>query len=84
MDWLRIGIIGEPCECGIEPPSSISHGVCEIKRKKLLGRPGRRSADNVRMDLKEINVSTRNYIDLVNDMDYSTALVNAAFNLWVS
>jgi len=25
---LRIGIIGEsPCECGNEPPGSISHGV---------------------------------------------------------
>jgi hypothetical protein len=25
--WLKIGIIGRPCECGIEPPGSISHGV---------------------------------------------------------
>ena len=25
--WFRIGIIGEPCECGIEPPGSISNGV---------------------------------------------------------
>ena len=25
---LRIGIIGNPCECAIEPPGSISHGVC--------------------------------------------------------
>ena len=24
---LRIGIIGEPCECGIEPSGSISHVV---------------------------------------------------------
>ena len=24
---LGIGIIGEPCECGIEPTGSISHGV---------------------------------------------------------
>ena len=24
--WLRIGIIGEPFECGSEPPCSISHG----------------------------------------------------------
>ena len=24
---LRIGIIGDPCECGIEPTGSISHGV---------------------------------------------------------
>ena len=24
---LRIGIIRSPCECGIEPPGSISHGV---------------------------------------------------------
>ena len=24
---LRIGIIGGPCECSIEPPGSSSHGV---------------------------------------------------------
>ena len=27
LNRLRIGIIGESCECGIEPPGSISHGV---------------------------------------------------------
>ena len=27
---LRIGIIGEPCECEIEPPGSINHGVSEM------------------------------------------------------
>ena len=26
-DWLRIWITGEPCECGIESPGSISYGV---------------------------------------------------------
>ena len=25
--WLRIGIIGSPCECDIEPPGSISYRV---------------------------------------------------------
>ena len=25
--WVRIQIIGEPCECGIESLGSISHGV---------------------------------------------------------
>ena len=27
VDSPRSKIIGEPCECGIEPPGFISHGV---------------------------------------------------------
>ena len=31
--------------------------------KRPLGRPRRRWEDNIRMDLKEIDISTRNWID---------------------
>ena len=36
--------------------------------------------DNFGMDLKEIDINTRNWVDLAQDMDYWRALVNAALN----
>ena len=36
--------------------------------------------DNIRMDLKEIGINARNWVDFAQDRNYSRALVNAAFN----
>jgi hypothetical protein len=36
------------------------------------------------MDLKEIGIDTRNWVDSAQDRDYWRALANAALNLWVS
>ena len=44
----------------------------------------RRWEDNIKMDLKEIGVSVRSWIDSAPDRDYWRALVNAALNLQVS
>jgi hypothetical protein len=35
-----------------------------------LRRPRRRWEDNIRMDIKEIVINTRNWVDLTQDMDY--------------
>ena len=51
--------------------------------KRPFGRPRRRWEDNIRMDLKEISINTRNWIDSAQDRDYWRALVNAAMNLRV-
>ena len=51
--------------------------------KRPLGRLRRRWEDNVRMDLKEIGINTRDWFDSPQDRDYRGALVNAAFNLRV-
>ena len=51
--------------------------------KRLLGRSRRRWEDNIRMDLKEICVNTRNWVDSAQDRDYWRAFVNAALNLRV-
>ena len=40
-----------------------------------------RWADNIRMDLKEIGINTRNWVDSAQDGDYWRTLVNAALNL---
>ena len=48
--------------------------------KRPLWRTRRRWEDNIRMDLKEIGINTRNS---VQDRDYWRALVNAAIHLRV-
>ena len=48
-----------------------------------LGRPMRRWEDNIRMDLEEIDINTRNWVDSAQDRDYWRALMNAALNLRV-
>ena len=51
--------------------------------KRPLGRPRRRWEDNIRMDLKEIDINTRNCVDSAQDRNYWRALGNAALNLRV-
>ena len=43
-----------------------------------LGRPRHRWEDTVRLDLKEIGISTKNWIDLAQDRDYWRALLSTA------
>ena len=38
--------------------------------KRPLRKPSRRWEDNIRMDLKEIGINTRNWVDSVQDSDY--------------
>ena len=49
--------------------------------KRPIGRPRLRWEDNIRMDLKEIDVNMRNWIDSSQDRDYWHALVNVKENL---
>ena len=49
--------------------------------KISLGRPRSRWEDNIRMDLREINMNTRNRVYSAQDKDYCRALVNAALNI---
>ena len=47
-------------------------------------RPRCRWEDNIRMDLAEIVINTRNWVDSAQNRDYWRALVNAALNLRIS
>ena len=47
--------------------------------KIFLGRPKRRRENNIRIDLKEIGVSTRDRIYSPQDKEYWRAYVNALF-----
>ena len=51
--------------------------------KRPLRWPKRRWEDNIRMDLKGIDINTRNWVDSAQNRDYERALVNAELNLQV-
>jgi hypothetical protein len=51
--------------------------------KRPLGRPRRRWADNIKMDLREIGWDSMDWIDLALDRDQWRALVNTVMNLRV-
>jgi hypothetical protein len=48
--------------------------------KVLLGRPGRRWVDNIRMDLREVGWCDLNWIGLAQDRIRWRALVNSVLN----
>ena len=50
---------------------------------RSLVRPRHRWEDNIRTDLKEIGINTRNWVDSAQDRDYWRAFKNAALNLRV-
>jgi hypothetical protein len=51
--------------------------------KRPLGRPRRRSVDNIKMDLREIGWDGVVWIDLAQDRNQWRALVNTVMNLRV-
>ena len=51
--------------------------------KRPLGRPRRRWEDNIRMDIKEMGINARDWVDSAQDMENWRALVNTALNLRV-
>ena len=46
--------------------------------KRPIGRPRRRWEDNISMDLKEIGINTKNWVDLAQDSDYWRDFVKEA------
>jgi hypothetical protein len=51
--------------------------------KRPLGRPRRRSVDNIKMDLREIEWDGVDWIDMAQDREHWRALVNVVLNLRV-
>ena len=57
--------------------------TCTPTGKRHSGRPRRRWEDNIRLELKEIGIITRNLVDSSQDRDYWRAFVNATLDLKV-
>jgi len=57
--------------------------VGKAEEKRPLGRPRRRWADNVRMDLQEVGCGYMDWIGLAQDRDRWRTLVSAVMNLGV-
>jgi hypothetical protein len=51
--------------------------------KRPIGRPRRRSEDNIKMELREIRWDGMGWIDLAQNRDQWRALVNTVMNLRV-
>ena len=51
--------------------------------KRPLQRPKGRWEDNIKMDLKGVDIITRNWVDSAEKRDYWRALENATLNLRV-
>ena len=54
-----------------------------LQEKRPLGWPRRRWEDNIRMDLEDMGINTRNWVDSAQDRDYWRALVNVSLKLRV-
>jgi hypothetical protein len=57
--------------------------VGKPQRKRPLGRPRHRWADNIRMDLGEVGWGDVNWIDLAQDKNRWRVLVNSVLSLQV-
>ena len=53
----------------------------ELVGDLIIGRPRRRCEENIRIDLKDISINARNWVDSSQDRDYWRAFMNAALNL---
>ena len=51
--------------------------------KRASSRPSRRWEDNIKMDLIEIAINTKNWVDSAQDRGYWRGLVNTALNLLI-
>ena len=63
--------------------NALKNLIGKLTGKRSLGRPRSRRENNIRMDLKEIGINTRNWVDSTQDRNYYRALGSAALNLRV-
>jgi hypothetical protein len=77
--------VGSPCSTNGGEEEFIYDIGGETRRKEPVGRPRCRWVGNItsKIDLREIGWDGMDWIDLAQDRDQWTALVNAVIYLWV-
>jgi hypothetical protein len=75
--------MGWACSTNGEKRNACRILVGKPEGKRSLGRPRRMWEDNIRMDLREIGWGGMNWIDMAQDRDQWSALVNTVINLQV-
>jgi hypothetical protein len=71
--------------CSLNGERTNAYRILEGKQegKRPLGRPRHRWVDNIKMDLIEVKLDGRDWIDLAQDRDRWRVYVNAVMNLGV-
>jgi hypothetical protein len=82
IKWRRMRWAGHVARMG-ETRNVYRILVGKPEGKRPLGRPRRRWVDNIKMDFREIGWDGMDWIELAQDRDYWTALVNTVMNLRV-
>ena len=75
--------MSKPCSQNKKDWSSFKILTGKPTGKRPLGSPRRRWEDNIRMNLKEMGINTKDWVDSAQDRDYWKAFVNAKFILRV-
>jgi hypothetical protein len=75
--------MGRACSTNREKRNAYRILVGKPEGKRPLGRLRRRWVDNIKMDLREIGWGGVDWIDLAQDRDQWSALVNTVMNLRV-
>ena len=69
MEWRRLSWAGHVDRMK-EGRSTFKMLTCTPPGKRLLGRPRSRWEGNIRMDLKNLGINSRNWVDSVQNRDY--------------
>jgi transposase len=73
--------MGGECNTNEEERNAYRILVGKPEGKRPLGRPRRRSVDNVRIDLRDTGLGGMVWVDLAQDRNQWRALVNAVMKL---
>jgi hypothetical protein len=72
------------CSTNGEKRNAYTMLVEKSEGKRPLGKPRRRWVDNIIMDIRDIGLGVKDWIDLAQDRDQWKALVNTIMNLRIS
>jgi hypothetical protein len=75
--------MGRACSTNGEKRNAYRISVGKPEEKRPLGRPRRRCVDNIKMDLRGARWDGVDWIDVAQDRDQWTALVNTVMNIRV-